>query len=128
MWMGIIDDQQRHRGEQFHVFFAVAVERGVGQFFQQDVRFAIEHAVSLQDDSMPDGLSKMTFPCARRSFKEAVLAPFHPTGGCQIEDEIAVHLRVELEIQVVQPLVGTAEAGLFLAALQHPLTAAGDFV
>lgn len=69
------------RGEQFHVFFAIAVERGVGQFFQQDVRFAIERAVAQLDDSVPDGLSKMTFPCARTSFKAAVLAPFHPTGS-----------------------------------------------
>jgi multidrug efflux pump subunit AcrB len=37
----VIDNEQRHCGEQFHVFFAFPVQCGVGQFFQQDVGFAI---------------------------------------------------------------------------------------
>ena len=54
----VVDDQQRDGGEQFHVFLALAIERGVGQFFQQDVRLAIEHAIALLDDGVADGLGE----------------------------------------------------------------------
>jgi hypothetical protein len=92
------------------------------------VRLAIEHAISLLDDSVTDGLSKMTLPRAWWPFKQAVFAPFHPAGGSQIEDQVAVHLGVELEVEVVQPLVRIAEACLFLAPLQQSFAAAVDFV
>ena len=58
----VVDDEQRHGGEQFHMLLAVAVKRGVCQFFQQDVRFAIHHAIALLDDSVSDGLGKWLFP------------------------------------------------------------------
>jgi hypothetical protein len=38
------------------VLLAFAIERGVGQFFQQGVSFAIENAIVLLDDGVPDGL------------------------------------------------------------------------
>ena len=49
------------------------------------------------------------------SFEQAVFAPVHPAGSGQIEDEIAIHLLIELEVEVVQALVRIAEASLFLA-------------
>ncbi len=53
----IVDDQQGHGGQQFHVLFALAIKRGVGQFFQQGVRFAIEYAIVLLEDGVSDGLA-----------------------------------------------------------------------
>lgn len=40
----------------------------------------------------------------------------------------AVHLGVEGEVEVVQRLVGIAEAGLFAASFQQTVGAAGEFV
>jgi len=60
----IVDDKQGYRGKQFHVFFSFAVQRGVGEFFQQDVRFAIDHTIALLDDGVTDGLGQVTFTAA----------------------------------------------------------------
>ena len=56
---------------------------------------------------------------SRRSTQPAV---------ARLEDEIAVHLGVELEVEVIQALVRVAETCLFLAPLEQPLAAAVDFV
>jgi hypothetical protein len=45
-----------------------------------------------------------------------------------IEDEGAVHLGVELEVEVVQSLVGIAETGLLAPPLQQALAAAAQLV
>src|SRR5208283_4154600 len=103
----IVDDQQGHGGQQLHVLFTRAVQGSVGQIFQQRVRFPIEHAVALQDDGVSDGLGKMTFPASGRADKKSVLASADEGGGGQIEDQGAVHLGVELEVEVVQsPIKG----------------------
>ena len=62
----VVDDQQRHGGQQFYKLLAFAIEGGIGQFFQQYVGFAIQHSVALQDDGVPDGLCAVTFPASRR--------------------------------------------------------------
>ena len=48
------------------MLLAFAVECGVGQFFQQGVCFAIENAVSLLDDGVPDGLGAVTLAASSR--------------------------------------------------------------
>jgi hypothetical protein len=48
------DDQQRHRGQQFHVLFALAVGRDIGQFFQPRARCAVQYAAALLDERVPD--------------------------------------------------------------------------
>ena len=60
----IVDDKQGNRGEQFHVFFSFAIERGIGQFFKKDVGFAIDHTIALLDDGVTDGLGQVTFSAA----------------------------------------------------------------
>jgi hypothetical protein len=77
----IVDDQQGHGGQQFHVLFASAVQGSVGQIFQQGVRFPIEHAVALQDDGVSDGLGKMTFPASGWAYEKSVLASADEGGG-----------------------------------------------
>ena len=48
--------------------------------------------------------------------------------GGQVEDQTAIHLRVEGEVEVVQRLLRVAEGGLFAPPLQQPIAAPGQFV
>jgi len=43
----------------------------------------------------------------------------------QIEDEAAIHLLVEVEVEVVQGLLGVTELRLLAPALQQALTSSG---
>jgi hypothetical protein len=40
----IIDDEERYGSQKLHALFASAVECRFGEFIEQCVRFAIEHA------------------------------------------------------------------------------------
>src|SRR5260370_30458181 len=44
----IIDDEQRNRRQQFHVFLAGSIDGGFGQIIEQLVGFAIPHAIALK--------------------------------------------------------------------------------
>ena len=63
----VIDDQQRHAGDRFHILLACALLGGFGDFFQQDMRLAVEHFVALQDRGLADGLRQMAFARATRA-------------------------------------------------------------
>jgi len=56
-----------------------------------------------------DGLRTVALAAARWTKKKRVFAPPYPAGGGQIEDQFAIHLGVELEVEVIQLLVGIAE-------------------
>src|ERR1700746_1172657 len=43
----IVNDQERNRGEAFHLLFARSVESGVSNVIEERVRFTVEHAISL---------------------------------------------------------------------------------
>jgi len=114
--------------KQFHVLLALAIECGVGQFFQQRVGFAIQHTITLLDDCVSDGLRDVALAAARRSEEQCVLATSDPTCGSQIEDQTAIHPGIELEVEVVQMLVGVTELRLFVASLQQSPTTTGELV
>ena len=124
----VVDDEKRHGGEQFHVLLAVAVQCGVCQLFQQDVRFAIEHTIALLDDRVSDGLGTVALAASSWAKKKCVFAPSDPGGGGQVEDQTAVHLWIELEVEVIELLVCVAELRLLVAPVQQALTAAGEFI
>jgi hypothetical protein len=63
----VINDEQRYSGDQFHIFFARTISDGVGQFIEQDVGFAIQHAVTLLNGGLADGLRQVTFASASRA-------------------------------------------------------------
>jgi hypothetical protein len=65
----IIDDEERNRSQQFHMFLAGPIDGRFRQVVEQFVGLAIQHAIDLLNDSLPDGLSKMTFPGAGRILK-----------------------------------------------------------
>ena len=56
----MVDDQQRHRGQQFHVLFAFPVEGRIRDFLEQDMRFTVDHPIALADDRFPDSLGQVT--------------------------------------------------------------------
>src|ERR1700691_4744810 len=110
------------------MLLAGAVQCSVGYLFQQDVRFAIQHAIALLDDSVPVGLCAVTLTASTRTKEQCVLPPSDPCGGGQVEDQTAVHLWVELEVEVIQLLVWVTELRLLVAPLQQSLAATGKFV
>ena len=110
------------------MLLALAIERGVGQFFQQGVGFAIEHAVSLLDDGVPDGLGAVALAAPRRAEKQGIFASADPARSSQIEDQFAIHLGVELEVEVVKSSFGIAELRLFMAPLQQALATADQLI
>ena len=54
----IIDDEQRHGGQQFHVLFARAVDGRFSDFIEQGVSLPVEYAVPLLDGGQTDGLGQ----------------------------------------------------------------------
>ena len=112
----------------FHVLLARAVDDGVGQFLQQHVRLAIEHAIALLNGGLADRLRQVALARAAGAEKQRVFSLGDEAAGGEIEDQAAIHLRIEGEVEVVERPVGIAEAGLFAPALQQSVAAPGQFV
>ncbi len=70
-----------------------------------DVSLAVQDAVTLADGGQADGLREMTLSGAGRTEKESVLAPIDELGGGELEDEAAIHLLVEIEVEGIEGLV-----------------------
>jgi len=86
-----------------HQLLAPAIERGIGQFFEQSVGFAIQHAVALLDDGVSDGLCAVTFAaCQAGRGNKASFALSDPACRGQIENQTAIHLWIELEVEVIE--------------------------
>src|SRR6266496_56705 len=49
-------------------------------------------------------------------------------ASSEIEDQAAIHLFVEVEVEVVERLLGVAELGLLFPPLQQALATTGEFV
>src|ERR1700687_2898057 len=124
----IVDDEQGRRCDRFHVLFARAVDNGFGQFFEQQMRFAIQHAVALLNGGVTDGLGEMTFPGTTWAQKQGIFAARDEGAGSEIKHQTAIHLRIKSEVEVVERLVGITKAGLLSAAVQQAVRAAGEFV
>ena len=114
----VVDDEQRHGGDRFHVLFAAAVGDGVGQFIEQDVRFAIQHFVALLDGALADGLRQVAFAGPAGAEKQRVFALVDEGCGGQVEYQAAIHFWIEGEVKVIESPVGIAKGGLFTAALE----------
>ena len=48
--------------------------------------------------------------------------------GGEVEDQTAIHLRIEVEVEVVERLLRIAEGGLFAPPLQQAVAAPGQLV
>jgi len=93
------------------------------------VGFAVEDAVALGlDDGAADGLGDVALASARRAEEERVLAALHEAAGGQLEDEAAIHLLVEVEVEAVERLARVAEGALLEAALDEAVASARQLV
>ena len=122
MSRGTVTDQE------LHVLFAGAVERGFGQLIEQGVGLAVEHAVALLEGGVADGVSQMTFAAAGGTEKQGIFVAGDEGASGQVEDQAAIHLLVEGEVEVVEGLLGVAELRLFCPPLQQALATPGQFV
>ncbi|WNZ62690.1 hypothetical protein QEG98_02360 [Myxococcus sp. MxC21-1] len=93
------------------------------------VRLAVEDAVALGlDDGAAEGLGDVTLAGAWRAEEERVLASLHEAAGGQLEDEAAIHLLVEVEVEAVERLSRVAEGALLEAALDEAVASASQLV
>src|SRR5262249_5073050 len=87
-----------------------------------------EHAMALLDHGEADGLSQVTLAGAGRAEEEGIGVLGDPAPGGQLEDESAIHLLVEVEIEGVQALADVPEGRLLQAPLQEAILAAQELV
>ena len=109
----IIDDEQGYGGQSVHVFSTGAVDGGFGNIVEQGVGFTIEDAMALQDGRHADGLGQMTLAGSGWTQKQRVFVSGDEGGGGEIEDEAAIHLLVEGEVEALKCLLRVPELGLF---------------
>ena len=70
----------------------------------------------------------MTLACTRRAEKQSVLV-FGNEGACrQIEDQTAIHLLVEVKVEIVECGLWIAKPGFLSPALQQPVASASQFI
>jgi|SRR5271155_1267258 len=72
--------------------------------------------------------AKWLFPVPPGAEKQRVLALVDEGTGGQIEDQTAIHLGIEAEVEVVERPVGIAESGLFATTFQQPVGSARKLV
>src|SRR5262249_22964154 len=106
----VVNDEERHGGNRFHVFLACAIGNSVGEFIEQDVGFAIQHTIALQDRSLPDGLRQVTLAGSTGAEKQRIFALVDKRAGGQVEHQTAIDFRVEGEVEVIERTVGIAKA------------------
>src|SRR5437868_12419214 len=70
----------------------------------------------------------MTFSGAASTEKKCIVALADEATSSQIEDQAAVHFRIEGEVEVVERLVRIAKVRLLAPAFQQPITPAGEFI
>ena len=97
-------------------------------FFEEHVGFAIEDAVALLDRGVSDRLREMTLAGAGWSEKERVLVLRDEASGRELEDELAIHLLVEVEVEDVERLAVVAKRGVLDAATEQPILALNQLV
>lgn len=78
--------------------------------------FSVDHSIPLLDCSLADGLCEMALSGAARTKEKCVFTARDEAAGCEVEDEAAIHLRVEAEIEVVERAVRISETGLLAVA------------
>ena len=70
----------------------------------------------------------MAFARPWRAEKERVLALRDEAAGRQFVDQRAVHLLVEIKVEIVQGAIRIVEAGLFVPALEQAVLATQELV
>jgi hypothetical protein len=81
------------------------------------VGFAVEHAVTLLDGGVADGLRQVTLASAGRTEKQGVFVACDKSTGGEIEDQAAIHLLIEVKVEVVEGLLRVAELSLLFPSV-----------
>ena len=110
-------------GQRLHKLFACAASDGLGQIVQQHMGLAVEHAVTLLNRALPDGLRQGALAGVAGTEKQRIFRFGDEGARRQIEDQAAIHLRIESKVEVVQRLLWVSKGGLFAAPLQEPIAA-----
>src|SRR5271167_2141900 len=84
--------------------------------------------MALLNSSLSDSLRQVAFAGTARTEKQRVFALSDEGAGGQIEDQTAVHLRVETEVEIIQSSLGVAEGCLFAPPLQQTIAAPGQLI
>ncbi len=92
------------------------------------MRFPVQHAIALLDRRLSDGLGQVAFAGTAGAEKQRVFPLSDEGAGGQIEDQTAIHLRVETEVEIIQSSLRVAEGCLFAPPFQQPVAAPGQFV
>ena len=98
----VVDHEEWHGSELSHDLLATALEGRVREFLEEHMRLAVADAMSLLDRAEADRLGEVTLAGARRSEEEHVLASLDEARSGELVDELAVHLLVEVEVEVVE--------------------------
>src|SRR5207302_423036 len=80
------------------------------------------------DGRKADGLSEVTLSGARWAQEESVFSAIDELACGELEDEAAVHLLVEVEIECIEGLVGLAKLSVLDAAPEQPIATDGELV
>ena len=115
-------------GELCEIVLPGADERRLGEFFEQGVGFAIDHAIALQDGGAPDGLRQVALAGAGRPEEEHVLPLRNETRGGELVDERPIHLLVEIKVKGVERALGITKARELVAAFEQAILPAAEFV
>ena len=70
----------------------------------------------------------MTFARAAGAEKQSIFPLGDEGARGQVEDQTAIHLGIESEIEIVQRLLRVAEGGLLAPPLQQPLAATHELI
>ena len=124
----VVDDEQGHAGQLGQIGLAGVGERRFGEFFKEGVRFAVDDAVALLDGGPSDGLGEMALARTGRTDQECVFALGDEPRGGELEDEGAVDLLVEGEVEAVERAVGVAKPRLLVPPGEQPVLAALELV
>src|SRR5262249_40597668 len=105
-----------------------SVEVRIRDFRKQDMRLPVDHPITLADDRLPDSLGQVTFAGTGWTQKKGVLMASDERCGRQIEDQAAIHLLVEVEIEVIERHLRIAKLCLFPSPLQESVAAASQII
>ena len=75
-----------------------------------------------------DGLGQVTLARTTRPKKQCVFTLADEGAGGKVEHQTAIHLRIEVEVEVVERLLRIAEGGLFAPPLQQAVAAPRQLV
>jgi hypothetical protein len=84
--------------------------------------------VALLDDRASDGLGDVAFPCPGWSQEKRVFVLGHEMAGGKVEDEPAVHLFVEVEVESIERAIPVAKAGGPKAAIEQAVGSHSELV